>query len=306
MSKSKFNYIHILQMDLLVFILLFFDLVRFVQGELNNLELINVKSFKTYENLSANFAAQVQELTPKSSNGSFWSLKKLLLGKKIIENDPQEDLNELAQYYAALNSADVSVIYYLKQHCKKDGLFDPASDPILCQKYIETMKGQVKIRLDTITTRILAGREILHSPPRWLSHSITVSELLIDPETEAAKYFKIRQAISRIISPIESDEFDRTPNILNSNNEIEPSVNENQYIMENQGITKNQVIKEDRGMMQDQSITEDRGTIKNKVIQYQNEDITSQINTIQSNLMLMNDEQNKAASNQNTSNLLNS
>lgn len=199
---------------LLIFTIIFCKVNYSQASRTSQLQILNVQAWDTYLKLENNLIATAKELGPKPK-GFFSSMSRALFTSKP-KYDVQIDLNELAQIYGALNSADISALSFLKQNCRDgDGLFIPATDPMLCQEYPEILLKQIQNRLDVINSKVIHSDGILKTPPRWLYHLITATELLKEIDSRSAMEQSVRQGVGRSISPEDSKEFDTNPNILN-------------------------------------------------------------------------------------------
>lgn len=186
-------------------------------GSTAKLEDLNIQAWNTFLNLENNLIATQRELGPKPK-GFFtsWFRSK-------PKNDVQLDLNELAQIYGTLNTGDIAALTFLKKNCRDGGLLIPATDPLLCQEYPDILSKQIQNRLDVINSKIVSSDGILKTPPGWLYHLITASELLKEIDARNAMEYRIRQAVARSISPEDTQAFDSTPNILNENADLKGS-----------------------------------------------------------------------------------
>lgn len=199
--------------------LIFTFLIVSVLTTSSQIELIREHSSKTFEQLDKNYEAVLKENVTaqkqKSGGGMFSSFKRLIFGKKSQIN-VQVDLNELAQLYEALNSADIAAIYFLRQKCQLNGLFDPTKDPRLCADYPEILTKEVQNRLGVINSCIVHSfMNVLTTPPNWLYHVITASELMQSVDPKGILEYRTQQAVVSAVSPEQYKEFTTMPNIIN-------------------------------------------------------------------------------------------
>ena len=125
-----------------------------VQANLEHLEILNLKGWKTYAMLDSNQTKTLKEESREKPRGFFSGMFGRVFGT-LPKNPPQQDLDVLAQIFATLNTADITTLYYLKKNCKTGGIFDPTSDPNLCEKYPEILLKQVQNRLDVINANLI-------------------------------------------------------------------------------------------------------------------------------------------------------
>ena len=198
--------------------IIFFGLVGIFQlftvdAKLEHLEVLNVKSWKVNEELTKNYEAKLKASVPYVK-GSLAATFEIFADNKNMK-EPQADLNELAQMYGALNTADIFTLKFLREHCREKGLLQAASDPILCQQYTEFLAKQIQNRMDVIISRVFLSRGILQSPPLWLYHVITAGTLMKNLDAKNKMIYEVKESISRILAPADWEEFEKNPNILN-------------------------------------------------------------------------------------------
>lgn len=193
-----------------------------VDAKLEQLEVLNVKAWKVYGELTKNYEANLKANVPivKGSLADAFGIDN----RKNNLKDPQEDLNELAQLYGTLNTADIFALNFLKDHCQEKGLLQVSLDPILCQKYPDFLIKQIQNRMDVIISWVFASRGLLQSPPQWLYHVITAGALLKDIDARNRTEYEVKEAISRILTPKDSTDFDNNPNILKNSENSTKSV----------------------------------------------------------------------------------
>ena len=161
-------------------------LLRF-GGKSSQIEEINVASSATLKLIEKNEMKKGRNVESDVANadgnkkGSITeimsSLKNSVLGESKSLN-PQEDLNELSNYYQALNYADVMAIEYLRKNCKEGGLLEPSFDSVLCTKYPSVLFKSVEARIGAVTSRFLFSNEALRAPPEWLEHALEILKVL--------------------------------------------------------------------------------------------------------------------------------
>lgn len=179
-----------------------------------SLEMLNRDCLRLYDQLGRDYAKVLIAAGPKPKR--LFSFTNNLVVDSKNGNGTQEDLNELAQLYSALNSADISALYFLKKHCQAGGLFDPTSDPNLCEEYPKILAKQVQNRLGVINSWVMHSEPgIVVSPPGWLYHAVTASELMRDIDRNNLLEYKAQEGVIRAVAERDSDEFDKMPNIYN-------------------------------------------------------------------------------------------
>jgi hypothetical protein len=206
-------------------IILFSVLFSIANATLEQLEVVNLEAWNVFGQMSKNYEDKVKRSGVKSK-GMLSSMGGLFGGSKVVEKDPQVDLNELAQLNAALNSADIATLAFLKENCKADGLLEVNTDPGLCEKYPGILLKQILNRLDVIDSQVMRSNGILKGPSKWLAHVLSVTEFLKGYDAEHALDYNVRQAIVRVMSPSESEELDRNPKLAEESAVI-PSVSQN-------------------------------------------------------------------------------
>lgn len=189
-----------------------------VDAKLEHLEVLNVKSWKVNEELTKNYEAKLKASVP-IAKGSLAATFSMFADCKTIK-EPQDDLNELAQMYETLNTADIFTLNFLRNHCQEKGLLQATSDPILCQQYTEFLAKQIQNRMDVIISRVFLSRGILQSPPRWLYHVITAGTLMKNLDAKNQMNYEVKESITKILAPTDSEEFEKNPNILNDPSSI--------------------------------------------------------------------------------------
>ena len=186
---------------------------------------LNEESLRTFKQLEKNYKATLKEIDSAPSKGLFASMKSFVFsGKTKSAINPQDDLNELAQIYGALNSADISVLYYLRKHCGRNNtLIETVFDPNLCLEYPDILTKSVQNRLGVINSWVMHSiARILSSPPRWLYHAMTASELMLDVDPINVMEYRVQQAVISSAAPKEFEDFKNNPNIM-----ISDTVNSN-------------------------------------------------------------------------------
>lgn len=175
-------------------ILLIFIFSIGVNCELEHLELMNVEGWRLEQQFKNNYSAMVKDLEPQ---GYF---SRMFGRSKKAKPEPQVDLEELAQIYGTLNSADTAAIYFLNKECREGGLIEPKTDPTLCGKYPPHLIKQTLNRISTINSRIINSSGLLTCPKRWANHAVTVEGLLKDIDPKNLLEYRVNAAISKVIS----------------------------------------------------------------------------------------------------------
>ncbi len=133
------------------------------------------------DNLEANFAWTIKS-KGKDEREKFINFKKLYplidKAKGAGEKRVQDDFNQLAQVYQALNYADMAALQLLRKSCLDDGLFHPKTDPVLCKNYPKQLIKFMEARVGMINSYTLYSDDILKVPPGWIEHAREILKLL--------------------------------------------------------------------------------------------------------------------------------
>lgn len=185
----------------------------------STIETLNQQSVQVFKQLDKNYQKALKEsLATNKKPGVISRLTSFIWNWKSSFPAPQADLDELAQIYVVLNSADIAALYYLNKNCQQlpQGIFDPVKDPVLCLDYPEILVKQVQSRLGVINSCLVHSlSNILKTPPRWLYHVMTVAELMRNVDPKGLLEYRVQQAVIGAVSPQQFKEFESTPNILN-------------------------------------------------------------------------------------------
>ena len=215
---------------------------------------LNEESLRTFKQLEKNYKATLKEIDSAPSKGLFASMKSFVFsGKTKSAINPQDDLNELAQIYGALNSADISVLYYLRKHCGRNNtLIETVFDPNLCLEYPDILTKSVQNRLGVINSWVMHSiARILSSPPRWLYHAMTASELMLDVDPINVMEYRVQQAVISSAAPKEFEDFKNNPNIM-----ISDTVNSNYQDKEPLSATENPDMEELKDVQAEEKVKE--------------------------------------------------
>lgn len=109
------------------------------------------------------------------------------MSKGAGNKNPQEDLDQLAAIYSALNYADMAALELLRRDCV-EAILDPSTDRTLCEEYPKLLLKTLEGRIGTISSYILFS-DVVKAPSGWIDHAREILQMMqADPEGNTRAY----------------------------------------------------------------------------------------------------------------------
>lgn len=125
---------------------------------------------------------------PQKTHSQVINERVLQLGRSLNSDDAVMEASILSE---ALNIADVVAFDYLKSNCQTGGLFEPRTDPVLCNTYPSLLLQQVRSRFSFLFSKFYRAGGAVKLPAMWLRHAqVVMTRLMEELDGQNAPYYR--------------------------------------------------------------------------------------------------------------------